>query len=127
MKRSIFLIITALISALFGGFMFLAPDVIAEGFGSAHTSFSKFLMKELGLIIICAGVINFMVRNHGDSTTLKAILIFNTAYHLIMIPIVLMGVSQGVFTIDKTIGGLASHLFIGIGSVIYILKMKARS
>lgn len=124
MKRSIFLIITAIISALFGGMMLFAPDMVADGFGSAHTSFSSFLMREMGLIILCAGILNFLVRNNVDSIALRAILIFNIAYHVTMIPIVFYGVSQGVFAMDKTFGGLASHLFIGIGSLLYLMKMR---
>ena len=124
MKRSIFLIITSIISALFGGMMFFLPEMVTEGFGSAPTAFSTFLMREMGLIILCSGVLNFLVRNDSDSVALKAILIFNIAYHITMIPIVFMGVSQGVFTIDKSIGGLAAHLFIGIGSLFYLKKIK---
>ena len=124
MKRSIFLIIAAIISALFGGMMFFLPDMVTEEFGSVPTSFSTFLMRELGVIILCAGVLNFLVRNASDSLALKAILIFNIAYHVIMIPIVFIAVSQGVFAFDKSIGGLAAHLFIGIGSLFYLLKLK---
>ena len=125
MKRSIFLIITAIISALFGGMMFFLPDVVAEGFGSAPTPFSTFLMRELGLIILCSGVLNFLVRNNdSDSMALKAIFVFNIAYHVTMIPIVLFAVSQDIFTIDKSVGGLAAHFFIGIGSLYYLLKIK---
>ena len=81
-------------------------------------------MREMGLIILCSDVLNFIVRNDIDSTALKAILIFNIAYHLTMIPMVFIGVSQGVFAIDKSIGGLAAHLFIGIGSLFYLIKIK---
>lgn len=124
MKRSIFLIITSIISALFGGMMFFLPDMVTEGFGSAPTSFSIFLMREMGLIILCSSVLNFLVRNDSDSMALKAIFIFNIAYHITMIPIVFIGVSEGVFTIDKSIGGLTAHLFIGIGSLFYLMKIK---
>ena len=64
------------------------------------------------------------MRNDSDSMALKAIFIFNIEYHVIMIPIVFIGVSQGVFTIDKSFGGLAAHLFVGIGSLFYLMKIK---
>jgi F0F1-type ATP synthase assembly protein I len=124
MKRSIFFIITSIISALFGGMMFFLPDMVTEGFGSTPTTFSSFLMRETGLIMLGLGVLNFLVRNDSDSMALKAIFIFNIVYHVTMIPIVFIGVSQGVFTIDKSIGGLVAHLFIGIGSVFYLMKIK---
>ena len=127
MRRSTFLVITGIIATLFGGMMFFLPGMVAEGFGSVSTPFSTFLMREIGLIILCSGVLNFLVRNATDSMPLKAILIFNMVYHVTMIPIVLIGVTNGVFTIDKSLGGLAAHLFIGIGSLIYFMKIKIAS
>lgn len=125
MRRSIFLIITAVIALIFGGMMFFLPEVVIEGFESAPDPFSKFVIREVGLIILCSSVLNYLVRNNGDSMALKAIFIFNMLYHVTMIPIVLIGVSQGVFTFDKSIGGLAAHLFIGIGSLFYLMKIKS--
>jgi len=124
MRRSIFFIITSIVCALFGGMMFFFPDVMTEGYGSVPNSFSTFLMREMGLIILCSGVLNFLVRNDSDSIALKAIFIFNIAYHVTMIPIVLIGVSNGVFMFDKSIGGLAAHLFIGVGSLYYLKKIN---
>ncbi len=124
MKRSIFLLITAIFAALFGGMMFFLPDKVAEEFGTAPTPFSTFLMREMGLVILCSSVLNFIVRNDGDSLALKAIFVFNMAYHVTMMPIVFIGVSQGIFTMEKAIPGLAAHLFIGIGSLIYLMKMR---
>jgi len=124
MKRSIFLIITSIISVLFGGMMFFLPDTMIEGYGSVPDLFSSFMMREIGVLILCSGLLNFLVRNNGDSMSLKAILIFNATYHVAMIPIVLLGVSQEVFMFDKSIGGLVAHLFIGIGSLIYLMKIK---
>ena len=124
MKRSIFLLITAAFAALFGGMMFFLPATVIEEFGTEPTLFSTFLMREMGLVILCSSVMNFLVRNDSDSNALKAILIFNMVYHLAMIPIVFMGVSQGIFTIYKAIPGLAAHLFIGVGSLIYLRNIK---
>ncbi len=124
MRRSLFLIITSVISALFGGMMFFLPEVITAGFGATTTHFSNFLMREMGLIILCVGILNFLVRNAEDSMALKAIFILNMAYHITMIPMVLMAVSQGIFTMEKSMGGLAAHLFIGIGSIFYSAKIR---
>jgi len=127
MKRSIFLIIASIISVLFGCMMFFLPDMVAEGFGSTPTPFSNFLMREMGLLVLASGILNFLVRNDSDSMALKAIFIFNIVYHVTMIPIVLIGVSQEVFAIDKSFGGLAAHLSIGVGSLFYLLKIKTSS
>ena len=122
MKQSTFLLIVAALSLIFGGMMFFTPENVAEEFGSTPTVFSSFLLREMGLILLCASAMNFMARKDTSSPALRAILVFNMAYHLIMIPIVLMAVSNGLFTIDKAIPGLVAHVFIGLGSLIYLIK-----
>ncbi len=124
MKRSIFLLITAIIAILLGGMMILLPEKMAEGFGVTSSPIIIFMMREIGLFNLCSGVLNFLVRNDIDSKTLKAVLIFNIAYHLIMLPLNLSGVSQGIFPFGQAIPPLVIHLFVGIGSLIYLMKIK---
>jgi hypothetical protein len=124
MKRSLFLIITAIIATLFGGMMLFMPDKAAEGFGMTSTLETALLFRSLGGLILCSGVLNFLVRYEVDSKTLKAILIFNIMFHAISMTNDIIGVSQGILTFDKVIPGQVAHIFIGIGSVIYLLKIK---
>lgn len=124
MKRSIFLLVAAIIATLIGGISLFFPNKMAEGFGMTPTPVIIFLARELGVFNLCSGVLNFLVRNDTDSKTLKAIFIFNTAYHLLMMPINLFGVSQGIFTFVQAILPMAFHFFLGIGSFIYLSKIK---
>jgi hypothetical protein len=124
MKRSLFLIITAIIATLFGGMMFFMPDKAAEGFGMTSALETALLFRSLGGLLLCSGVLNFLVRNEGDSKALKAIFIFNIVFHAISMTNVFIGVSQGILMFNKVIPGQVAHLFIGIGSIIYMLKIK---
>ena len=70
MKRSLFLIITAIIATLFGGMMLFMPVKAAEGFGMTSTLETALMFRSLGGLILCSGVLNFLVRNEGDSKAL---------------------------------------------------------
>jgi hypothetical protein len=124
MKRSLFFIITTVVAVLFGGMMLLAPEKAAEGFGMMSSNETALLFRSLGGLILATGVLNFLVRNDADSKTLKAILIFNIVFHALSMLNDFAGVYQDVIGFDKIIGGLIAHLFIGIGSAVYLSKMK---
>lgn len=124
MKRSTFLFIAAILAVLIGGLSLIFPAKMAESFGVTSTPMIIFLARELGVFNLCTGALNFLVRNDQDSKTLKAILIFNFAYHLMMLPINLYALSQGVFTLAQALPPMAFHLVLGIGSYVYLSKIK---
>lgn len=126
MKRSTFLIISAIVSVILGGGMLVFPDIVAAILGATTNPFSAFIMRELALIIICSGILNFLVRNESSSFALKVILIFNIAYHGTMIPMDLIGILQGVFTFKNLLGILAFHIFIAGGSVYFLVRLRPR-
>ena len=125
MKRSIFFVIIAVIAILLGSTMLFIPGKMAEGFGVSSSPIMIFMMREIGLFNLGSGVLNYFVRNDKDSNTLKGVLIFNIAYHLIMVPLNLSGVFQGTFPIGQAIAPLVIHIFVGFGSLIYLMKIKA--
>ena len=125
MKRSIFFIITAVMAIMFGSMMLLAPTFAAENFGLASTAETSLLFRSLGGVVLPLGILNFLVRNEPNSNTLKAILIVNILSHAITMCNDLYGASNGVLLFSKIGGGIVAHLFIGIGSLIFLLKMKS--
>ncbi|MBX7142172.1 MAG: hypothetical protein K1X63_13940 [Chitinophagales bacterium] len=124
MKRSIFFLIAAIIAGLFGGMMLLAPAKAAEGFGILSTPESTILFRALGAMIFSTGVMNFLVRNHPDNITLKMVLLTNLVTHTLSTVADLWAVSDGILEITKAAPGLVAHLLIGIGSLIYAMKIK---
>jgi hypothetical protein len=106
--------------------MLFMPEKAAEGFGMTSTPETALLFRSLGGLVLCSGILNFLVRKEGDSKALKAVLIFNIAFHAMSMSNDFVGVSQGIFTLQKTIPGQIAHLFIGIGSLIYLVKIKSQ-
>ncbi|HNP97670.1 MAG TPA: hypothetical protein PKK99_01370 [Bacteroidia bacterium] len=125
MKRSIFFLISALLAGLFGVMMLLTPSRAAEGFGMNSTPETAILFRALGAMILSTGLMNFLVRNHPDNVTLKAVLLTNIITHALSIVADMWAVSDGVLAFSKAAPGQLTHLFVAIGSLIYYLKIKA--
>ena len=127
MKRSLFFIITAIIGVLFGALLFLAPAKGADGFGVEASPIVVALFRALGAMILGMGIMNFLVRNHPASPTLKAVLLTNIFSHGLTMIADISGVIAGTLQFSKIAVGQGTHIFIGIGSLIYLLKMEKTS
>ena len=124
MNRSIFLLLTAVIALLFGGMMLVAPDKASETFGITFSPEIGIVFRWLGVMIVCSGILNFIVRNDSGTSTLKAVLIFTAAFHALSLLIDFVGIGQGVLKTGNLIPGIVVHSFVAVGSVFYLLKIK---
>lgn len=123
MKRSTFLLIAAILSFVFGAMMFFAPAIGAK-IGLAATPETESVLRGLGGLIIGSGTINLLLRNQIDINALRGLLLANIITHLLGILADVWGVSDGVLPIAKIAPVEITHLFIGIGSLIYMLRLK---
>ena len=103
------------------------PGKGAEGFGFVPGEQVNILFRAMGVMIFSAGLLNFMVRSHGDSATLKAVLWFNIVLHGLNFIFDMMGVANGTMELAKIGAGQVTHLFVGIGSVIYLMRIGRTS
>ena len=79
MKRSTFFLIAAIVATAFGALMLLVPRFAAQGFNLAASGETDTLFRALGATLLSLAVLNFLVRNHPASETLKAVLWTNVA------------------------------------------------
>lgn len=124
MKRSTFFLINAILSALFGSLLFFLPSKAAEVFKIIAPPEITALYRPEGAFILALGFMNFFVRNHDDNITLKIVLLTNAVAHALVTVATVLGLADGVITIDKLIPSLIVHLFVGIGSIIYAMRVK---
>lgn len=124
MRRSIFLVLTAIVAFLFGGMMLIAPEKASDTFGLAFNPETGIVFRWLGVMVVCSGILNFIVRNDSDSSTLRAILIFAGAFHALSLLIDFIGIGQGVLKTGNMIPGIIIHTLVAVGSVFYLLKIK---
>ena len=124
MKRSLFFIIAALLGTIFGAMMFFLPDKALNGFKIDINPEAIMLIRTIGALVLSAAILNFLVRNHGDSITLKTVLWYNIILHLFSFAADMWGYSDGVLTISAIAPALVVHAFVIAGSLYYAMKMK---
>ena len=125
MKRTTFLLTTAVIALMFGAGMILLPNLIASVFGLANMNPSaEFLLRCMGTMYFSMGIANYIVRNQTDSVALKAILIMNITYHILSMGTDIHATIIGTLPLLQTAPAHIVHLFVAIGSFIFLKKLK---
>lgn len=125
MKLSIFLLTTAMLSFAFGAMMFFVPNFAAGFLDIATTPQTISVLRGMGGLIIGSGAINFFLRNQNNSEILKGLLVTNIITHLLGLSADIWGILDGALTVSKMAPVEITHLFVGIGSLIYLLRLNA--
>lgn len=127
MKRSTFLLVTAILSFVFGGMMFLIPSFAARFLAITAAPQTVSVLRGLGGLIIGSGTINFLLRKQTNTAALKSLLLANIVTHVLGLSADVWGVLDGALTTTKVAPVEITHLFVGIGSLIYFLKLNAHA
>jgi len=125
MKQTHFLLVTAIVGTIFGVMTLFFPDKAAETFGLTANGENSIVFGWLGAITLCSAVLFFMVRNDDNSNTLKSVLIFIGAFNALTLIVDIVGISQGVLTINKMIPGIILHSLMTIGSIFFVMRFKS--
>lgn len=127
MKRSIFLLIVAILSLFVGLTLLFSPATAIQGNGFVSSEALIYVFKLLGGLVISIGVLNFLVRNHENSSTLKAVLVFNILNHSLSTCIDIKNIFDSVSDFNSQIPFLIVHLFVIIGSFLYFREMGQKN
>ena len=124
MKRSSFLLIAAIIPLLFGLVMMVVPDTMLSNTLTSDANLQTHSVTQwVGFGVFTIGLINFLSRNDGGSTALKAIMIGNIVFHTLGVFFDIYDYSIGVMKLAGLLTGLAPHSFLIIGFVYYLRKL----
>ncbi len=124
MKRSMFLLITAIASFAFGAMMFFVPNFAAGFLNIATTLQTISVLRGMGGLIIGSGAINYFLRNQNNAGIITSLLFTNIITHLLGLSADIWGIVDGALTIKKMAPVEITHLFVGIGSLIYLLRIN---
>ncbi|MEO5592724.1 MAG: hypothetical protein ABIR15_03945 [Chitinophagaceae bacterium] len=124
MKRSTFLLITAILSFAFGAMMFFVPNFAAGFLDIATTPQTISILRGMGGLIIGSGAINYFLRSQNNTAIIKGLLLTNIITHLLGLSADIWGIVDGALTIRKMAPVEITHLFAGIGSLIYLLRLN---
>jgi hypothetical protein len=125
MKRSAFLLISALGSFGFGALMFFGPSVASLGLGITASPETGSVLRGMGGLIMGLGTMNLLARQARDEYTFRMVFLTNIITHTLGLLADLWGVSDGVLKIAKMAPVELTHLFIGLGSLYYWLKIRS--
>lgn len=121
MKRSTFILISAMLAGLFGLAMLVAPHQMIKNMTSGADASANNILQWAGCMLVSIAVINFLSRNDDGSTALRAVMIGNIVTHVLGLIIDFYQYSTGFVILSGLISGLVIHLFL-IGGFAYYLQ-----
>jgi len=126
MKRSTFLLISAIVAWIFGLVMMINPRGFTSGTIPIPTDQIDALMRLLGVNLFAIGWINFLSRTDGWSKALRAILIGNIILHVFGLGFDFYNYSLGLFLMSGIMMGAVVHLLFIFGFSYYAFRTSAR-
>lgn len=125
MKRSYYFWVAAVLALVFGALMFLAPRAAADAFKLTASPDTDTIFRVLGAVMLGVALLNFLVRNHPMSETLKAVLWGNATIHGIGFVGDLWSVAAGSVAFGGVAVGLVAHMVVLAGALYYLWQPDA--
>ena len=126
MHRRTFLTIVAISASSIGVVTLLIPGPFLEQVKAALPSETANVMaRTVGIPLLTIGVLDFMVRDHEDSPTLRAVFIANLLLQIGIIPIDPLAYFSGVYTtLGAFVPNTVLHLALAGGFAYYLTRMS---
>lgn len=113
MKPRTFFLLSAVVASSIGCLALFAPDLLLEGVkGVSADGPSRVMARTTGALLCCIGAMDFLVRDHEDSPTLRAVLLANAFVHLGLMPIDPLAWATGTF---QTLGSFLPNTVLHMG------------
>ena len=104
--------------------MFLIPVLSANFMGLNFNPESASLLRGMGGLIIGTGLMNMLGYRSNEFQLVQLILITNIVIQLLGISVDILGVYHGVLSAVRFAPVELTHLFVGIGSGIYLMLLE---
>lgn len=126
MSRSLFLTLGAAVAAAIGLLALTAPNVLLTQLKFAQSNpAAEVMARTVGVLLLSVALVNFLVRKHPDSPTLKAILIGDLFLQLAILPIDPWAFYNGTFnTLASFIPNTIIHILLAAGFIYYLATME---
>ncbi|MEQ1913087.1 MAG: hypothetical protein ABMA15_30010 [Vicinamibacterales bacterium] len=123
MKRSQFLILAAIVPALFGLLNMLAPGevraILTVDVNAAVTAATRWY----GFTTFSLGAINFLARSDPGSPALRAVMIGNIVFHVLAMSFQSGDYMAGLMSTSGLAMALLSHSLLAIGFAYFLFKL----
>ncbi len=105
--------------------MFFVPNFAAAFLNIVTTPQTISVLRGMGGLIIGSGAINYLLRNQNNTNIIKSLLLTNIVTHVLGLSADVWGILDGALTMIKMAPVELTHLFVGIGSLIYLLNLNS--
>ena len=125
LKRAYYFWLAAVLALLFGLMMFFAPRFAATQFQLTGSNDTDTIFRVLGAVMLGVALLNFLVRGHAMSETLKAVLWADAAIHGIGFVGDVWSAAVGSVPFGGVAVGLVAHLIVLAGAAYYLWRPEA--
>ena len=112
-----------------GLFALLTPGTLIGAVKMAAPSDAANVMaRTVGILLVTVGILNFLVRDHADSPTLRAIFKANLFLQIGILPIDPLAWMNGVYgTPGSFVPNTLIHVLLASGFAYYLFQMKSQA
>jgi len=123
-SRKLFLTLAALIALAVGSVALFAPALLLASKGVASAT-AEVWMREVGVLLIAAGVVSLLVRGEPDSPALRAVLLGNGLIQIGLFPIEIAAYQAGtIIALSGIVPNSLLHLVLGAGFAYHAFALR---
>lgn len=127
-SRYWFLTFASLVAVGVGSAALVAPEALLATKGIAGNAAAQVWMREVGALLLAVGLIAWCVRSHGDSATLRVLLLGNALLQLAMLPIEVVAHVQGVIpALMGIVPNTLLHVVLAAGFVVHARAVRVHA
>ena len=120
MQQKTFLSIAAAIALAVGTVAALFPAALLASKGTLPSAAADLWMREVGVLLVCIGVMAGLVRNHADSPTMRVLMLGNLLVQLGLLVTEVQGYANGVITqLSGLVPNAVLHVVLAAGFAYY--------
>jgi hypothetical protein len=128
MQQKTFLTIAAAIALVVGTVAALFPAALLASKGTVPSAAADVWMREVGVLLVCIGVIASLVRSHADSPTMRVLMLGNLLAQLGLLVTEVLGYANGVITaLAGLVPNAVLHLVLATGFAYYWRRTRGWS
>jgi len=125
MQRKTFFTIVAFVATAIGcAALFIPAPFLQEVKAAAPSETANVMARTVGILLVFVGLLNFLVRDHEDSPTLRAVCLANLFLQIGIMPIDPLAFFSGVFhSLGAFVPNTILHVVLASGFAFFLAQM----
>jgi hypothetical protein len=125
MQQRTFLTLASAIALGVGAVAVVFPAALLASKGTVPSAAADLWMREVGVLLVCTGLVAARVRAHADSPTLRAVMQGNLLVQVGLLVTEVLGYANGVITqLSGLVPNALLHMALAAGFAYYGLRQR---